>query len=465
MSDAQAAFLTGSLTRHIVVMSLTSAVGLVAIFLVDVVDMLFISMLGVEELAAAVGFAGTILFLTTSICIGMAIAGGALVARALGGGDPERAREVLTHVLAVGVVFAIAFATLIIVNLEALTAFIGATGETQRLAMSYLRILLPSMPVLMVGIVGSAALRGHGAGRLSMQVTLLAGVVNAVLDPILIFGLGWNLDGAAVASVLSRFTMAGTALWYLHVKFGGIARLDLSALVRDLRTIAGIAVPAMLSNIAAPIGGAYVVRAAAEFGETAVAGMAIVGRITPIAFALIFAMSGAIGPIIGQNFGAGRHDRVRAAFNASIGLVVAYVVPVVAVLFLARDWVADLFAATGQARDLVFLFCGPLSLLWIFNGVIFIGNAAYNNLGHPFYSTWVNWGRNTLGIFPFVWIGAQVWEAEGVLIGQMAGGVFVAIVSFILAERLMRRAETGAIRQSPEVFPNRRWFNILHARR
>jgi Na+-driven multidrug efflux pump len=176
-------------------------------------------------------------------------------------------------------------------------------------------------------------------------------------------------------------------------------------------------------------------------------------------------MSGAIGPIIGQNYGAGRHDRVRAAFNASIGLIVAYVVPIVIALFLARGKVADLFGAAGQARDLVYLFCGPLSLLWVCNGVIFIGNASYNNLGHPFYSTWVNWGRNTLGIFPFVWAGALIWGAEGVLIGQMAGGVPVAIGSFILAERLMRRAEEGEIGRPSEFVQHRRWFNILHARR
>lgn len=465
MSDQSAAFLTGSLTRHIVVMSLTSAIGLIAIFLVDVVDMLFISMLGVDELAAAVGFAGTILFLTTSICIGMGIAGGALVARALGEGNTDRASEVLTHVLVVGVLFAIAFASLIIFNLESLLTLIGASGETLRLAMSYLQILLPSMPVLMIGIVGSAALRSHGAGRLSMQVTLVGGVVNAVLDPIFIFVLGWDLDGAAVASLLSRFALAGTALWYLQSRFGGFAGLGLAALGRDLRRISAIAVPAMLANIAAPIGGAYVVRATAEFGEAAVAGMAIVGRITPIAFALIFAMSGAIGPIIGQNFGAERFDRVRAAYNASIILIVAYVIPVVFLLFLLRGWLADLFGATGEARDIIFLFCGPLSLLWIFNGVIFIGNASYNNLGHPFYSTWLNWVRNTLGIVPFVWFGALYWGAEGVLIGQMVGGVPVAVASFVLAERLMRKAEAGETRPSPEFLAHRRWFNILHTRR
>jgi Na+-driven multidrug efflux pump len=148
-------------------------------------------------------------------------------------------------------------------------------------------------------------------------------------------------------------------------------------------------------------------------------------------------------------------------------LIVAYVIPVVAVLYVMRAPIADLFNAQGITRDLIFLFCGPLSLAWIFNGVIFIGNASYNNLGHPYYSTWVNWGRNTLGIVPFVYFGSAIWGAQGVLIGQMAGGVFVAIASFILAQRLMRSAERGDIDATKEqtFASHRRAFTILHHRK
>jgi Na+-driven multidrug efflux pump len=266
---------------------------------------------------------------------------------------------------------------------------------------------------------------------------------------------------------MARISVAVTAIYYIVKRYGGFTGFSASAVVKDLRPIAAIAVPAMLANVAAPVGGAYVTRAAAEFGEAAVAGMAIIGRVTPIAFALIFAMSGAIGPIIGQNFGAKQHARVREAFNSSMILIVAYVIPVVVVLYFLRGPIADMFNATGVARDLIFLFCGPLSLAWIFNGVIFIGNAAYNNLGHPFYSTWVNWGRNTLGIIPFVYIGAQYWGAEGVLIGQMAGGIFVAIASYVLAQRLMKKAEMDQIQEpvEAEFSAHQRSLKILHHRR
>jgi putative MATE family efflux protein len=340
-------------------------------------------------------------------------------------------------------------------------------GNTQELAVSYLKILIPTMPILLIGIVVSAALRSHGAARLSMMVTLITGVVNAILDPIFIFALDMGLEGAAWASVMARLSVAVTAIYYIITRYGGFIGFSLTTIARDLRPIAAIAIPAMLANIAAPIGGAYVIRPVAEFGEAAVAGMAIIGRVTPIAFALIFAMSGAIGPIIGQNFGANQHDRVREAYNSSMVLIVIYVIPVVVVLYFLRAPIANMFNAQGVARDLIFLFCGPLSLAWVFNGIIFVGNAAYNNLGHPFYSTWVNWGRNTLGIIPFVYLGSHYWGASGVLIGQMTGGVFVAIISFILAERLMKKAENNQI-EAPRVAEfseHQRSFKMLHHRR
>ncbi len=144
MADKQAKFLTGNLFAHVSVMSLTSSVGLMAIFLVDFVDMIFISMLGKSELAAAVGYAGAILFFTTSFGIGMAISAGALVSRALGAGDVELARERATTTLIYGTVAGTIFAAVVWVSLPALVALLGATGETAALAVHYLAIITPS---------------------------------------------------------------------------------------------------------------------------------------------------------------------------------------------------------------------------------------------------------------------------------------------------------------------------------
>jgi Na+-driven multidrug efflux pump len=177
----------------------------------------------------------------------------------------------------------------------------------------------------------------------------------------------------------------------------------------------------------------------AVYGEAAVAGMAITGRMTPVALGVIFALSGAIGPIIGQNFGAGRIDRVRRAFLDGLLFTAAVIVLVSAILYILRAPIADLFGAKGLTRDLVFLFCGPLCLLFFFNGAIFVANAACNNLGAPFQSTLINWGRHTLGTVPFaLWL-AAVWGAPGVLIGQAVGGVVFGTLAVALALRTIDR--------------------------
>lgn len=459
----QAKFLKGNLLRHITVMSLTATIGLMAIFLVDLVDMIFISMLGKAELAAAVGYAGAILFFTSSFGIGMSIAAGALVARALGSGQEDEARRKASNAMIYGITFGAVFAAVVWFNLARLSALMGASGETLELSVAYLKIIIPSLPFLLIGMVGSAILRAHGDARRAMVVTILGGVVNAILDPILIFGLGLELTGAAMASVAARITMGVTAVIPVIRVYNGLARPTAASLHLDVRPIAAIAIPAILTQLATPVGQAYVTRSMAEFGEAAVAGMAIIARISPVAFGVIFALSGAIGPIIGQNFGAGNRDRVTGAFRDGLIFTAVVVVFVSGVLFLMRPLIADLFELDGIALSLVFLFAGPLSLLFFFNGVIFVSNAAFNNMGHPYYSTWINWGRNTLGTIPFVAVGAAWFGAIGVLVGQFLGGVVFALAAWILARRVLD-TQAGEVDETPFARQGR-LHQLFHFRR
>ncbi|MEM9213197.1 MAG: MATE family efflux transporter [Cyanobacteria bacterium P01_F01_bin.150] len=461
----QAKFLQGNLFRHISVMSLTASVGLMAVFLVDFVDMIFISMLGKEELAAAVGYAGAILFFTTSFGIGMAIAAGALVARSLGAGDEVRARQQASHALVYAVIFGAIFAGLVWLNLEPLVQLMGASGETQDLAVGYLAIIVPSLPLLMIGMIGGAILRAHGDARRAMMATIYGGLVNAILDPILIFGLDLELTGAAWASVAARAAIAGTALIPIFRHHGGLEPPEARGMAADLRPVLVIAVPAILTQLATPVGQAYVTRSMAEYGAEAVAGMAIVGRLTPVAFGVIFALSGAIGPIIGQNYGAGSHTRVRGAFRDGLIFCAVVVLVITGVLFALRGPIGALFDASGVTLTLVYLFCGPLALAFFFNGAIFVANAAFNNLGHPFYSTWINWGRHTLGTIPLVLIFGAWLGAPGVLIGQALGGVIFALIAIWLALRVMRTSEAGAVESAEPFARQSRLMSLLHLRK
>lgn len=461
MASNEAKFTSGSLMKHVSVMTFTASLGMVALFAVDFVDMIFISMLGNAALAAAIGYAGTILFFTTSIGIGLSISAGALVARAIGADKADTARESATSVVMIGAVVALAVLTLALVFLRPMLMGLGATGETLDLAVSYARIILPSMPILMVGMIAGAVLRAHGDARRAMLTVLAGGIVNAILDPILIFGLGLELQGAAIASVFARITIFATSVYSVIRVYDGFALPRFVFFKRDMKAVAEIAGPAILANVATPIGSAIMTREMAKFGTDAVAAMAVIGRLTPVAFAVVFSLSGAIGPIVGQNFGARLNDRVRSAFFAALQFSAMYVLVVSALLFLLRVPIADLFEAEGLARDLLYLFCGPLALMWVFNGWIFVGNASFNNLGHPFYSTWINWGRATLGTWPPILICSAIWGAQGVLIGQALGGAVFAVVSIVLAMRVMN----AAIEKQPAgEFAGQQRFHVMQNR-
>ena len=465
MVEARAKFLTGSLLRHVAVMSMTSSIGLMAVFLVDFVDMIFISMLGKAELAAAIGYAGAILFFTTSFGIGLGIAAGALVARALGSGDEALARERTTHALVYGAVFGVLFAVAVWAAVPFLIALLGARGDTAALAITFLRIVVPSVPFLLLGLMGSAVLRAHGDARRAMFATIAGGVINAILDPILIFGLDLELTGAAIASAAARVAIAVVALWPILRIYRGIVWPSAGGLLRDLSPILAIAFPAILAQIATPVGQAFVTRVMASYGEDAVAGMAIVARMVPVAFAVVFALAGAVGPIIGQNFGAGDMARVRRGFNAAVLFNGGIILAVSAALFAFRAPLADLFDAEGVTRDLIYLFCGPLSLAFFFPGVLFAANAVFNNLGQPFLSTFTNWGRNAVALIPLVWLGAALWGAPGVLIGQSVAGIVFGAVAWVMALRCIARGGVPK-RAGSDLFGREgRLMALFHARR
>lgn len=433
-----ARFVSGSPMRHVAVMAGTGAIGLIAVFAVDLVNLFYLSRLGDRAVAAAVGFAGAVGFFQISIAIGLTIGVSAVVSRELGAGRVAEARHLATSGTLMTLVVTAIVGVGTVAALGPILDTLGATGETRRLATIFLDITAPSLPLLGVGICLSGVLRAVGDARRAMNTTLSAAVATAAIDPLLIFALHLGLEGAAISAVISRVILMAVAWHGVTRSHALLAPVAFGRLGVDLRLILAIAGPAVVTNLATPVGAAYVTHAMAAFGPQAVAGLATIDRISPVAFGLIYALSGAVGPILAQNLGAGRPDRVRRTLRDSLLFVLASVCAAWLVLAAGQGLIVRAFSAEGATADLVRLFCSLLAGAWVFAGGLFVANAAFNNLGHPLLSTLFNWARATLGTIPFVTVGAQYGPA-GVLVGQAAGAVIFGLAAVVVAFRVLPR--------------------------
>ena len=350
--DTEARFTRGSILRHTLVMTATGTVGTLSIFAVDLLSLVYVSRLGRTELKAAVGFATQVLVYPIAINIGLTIAITAAVSRALGARHLPRARHIAATGLAASALISAVVALLAFEGSEPLLALFGAKGETRDIAHRYLEITLPGNVPFALGMALSGILRAVGDAKRAMFVTLGGGLVVAMLDPLLIFGFGLGIDGAAISTLVSRFVFLAIGLhgvWRVH---GLIAVPRLRAMGLDLRILATVALPAILTNLATPFANGFALHVYAGYGNAAVAASAVIDRTVYVAFAAIFALTGAVGPILGQNLGAGRFDRVRETLTRCFLVTTLYALAIWLVLALGWPEIVGVVPAFGRRRRL-----------------------------------------------------------------------------------------------------------------
>lgn len=428
-----AKFVSGSVVKHILAMTMTSSIGLFAILLVDLVDLYFIAQLGRPELTASIGFASVLLFSTTAIAIGCQVGAGVIIARAEGQSDRVHVKRYYSHAMLFSGLVSVAFGMLIFYWRSEILQLLGATEPVLAHANTYAGIVLMSTPLLVVGMSTASALRSLADAKRSMYAILAGALINVVLDPLLIFGFDLGLRGAAWATFISRIGMVIVGVYGMSAYHKVGIRFVPSHVLRDFGVWLMIAGPAILTSLSTPLGAMIIMKSMAQFGVDAIAGAAVINRVIPLAFAGLFSLSGAVGPIIGQNMGALRFDRVQACLRLSLGLAFIYVLVVWLLFVLLADVLVSGFAIVGIGRDLVVFYSYFLVGSYLFNAMLFVANSALNNMGYALYATFFNFSRSVFGILPAVVVLAPIYGAKGVLLAESLGQMVWGICAFSVA--------------------------------
>lgn len=447
-SDPRARFVSGPMGPHVLEMVLTGWASMLAVFAVEFLSLLYLGTLKDEAVLGAVGFGSMTQFTIISVCIGVSVGGTALVSRALGAGDAPRARALAGASLVLMVAAALVSGTLFLAVIGPYTAAIDLAEDVRAHLLSYVLITTPFAVVMGVGMMLSNLLRAAGHGRQSMWVLLAGTAAVAALDPLVIFVLDGGMEGVAWAGGMGRLVTVALGAWLVFGKHRLVTWPAGAALRAHLAAIGRIALPAALTTLATPAAVIFTLSTYAGFGSSVMAGATVVDRVLQLAYALFFVLPGAIGPILGQNLGAGQWDRVQETARLTARWSLTYGFGVAVLLALLAPWMPDLFQVTGPGRDLIVFFCRYGSFAWALNSLYFVAVAVFNNLGYATYSTAIGWLRATVGTLPFVWLGAHYGGPEGVLAGQTVGFALFSLIAMLLCRRVLRAPPASAAAQA-----------------
>jgi len=418
-------YTTGTIGRAVVLLAIPMVLEMSMQSLFAVVDVFFVARLG-PEAVAILGLSDSLLALIFAVAMGLSMGTAAMVSRRVGEGSTEQAAVAAVQAIAVGVAVSLVLGTVGVVFASDLLLMLGATAELATHGRLFTSIMLGGNITVMLLFLINAIFRGAGDPALAMRSLWLANLINIVLDPVLIFGLGpipaMGLEGAAVATTFGRAIGVLYQLRQLSNRSGRIvihwrsAVLKYAVMVRLFR-VSGIGVVQYLISTASFLG---LIRILAPFGETALAGYTIAIRIIIFILLPAWGMGNAAATLVGQNLGAGNPDRAERSvwFTARCNTVFLGTIGVALLAF--ADPIVGLFTTEPEAADIATACLRTVSYSYVFWAFGLVTVQAFNGAGDTTTPAVINFFVFWMVQLPLAWtLSAPV--------GLGPSGVFTAI--------------------------------------
>ena len=410
--------------------------GLVSILLINLVDTFYISMIGVQELVA-ISFTFPVTFTLMSFSFGIGIGAAAVISRAIGEGDHHRVQRLTTDSLLLVALIILVVSGLSYLNLHSIFKLMGASDESFPLIEEYMIPWLIGVVFVVIPIVGNSAIRATGDTKTPSIIMVIAAIVNAVLDPILIFGYGpfpeMGIKGAAFATVISYISIMIAGLWVLGKReqmltahWPGIAEI-----LSSWKALLYIGIPAMLTQLLFPVSNAVLTRIAADLGEATVAAFGVGTRIESLAMIGSMALSSVIIPFIGQNYGANNFDRIKTASRFTLRFALIWGGTAWVFLALISAGIAWAFTDDPEIQALIKQYFWIVPFGFGFHGISQLISASCNALHRPFHSTAINIMRLFIFLIPLVYLGSQFWGTTGFFVGIALANLATGAIAWL----------------------------------
>ncbi len=434
---ANAKLARGSIVGHLIGQTLPAIIGVAAIMSIGLVDAYFIGQLGSDALAA-ISFIFPISVALTSLGVGVMVGINSVVARALGEGDNDRAARRANFGIVFAVAAGIVMGLLLLVFSEPLFRLMNAPEHVLPLIQTYMQPLALGFPLILLIMGFNGVLRGQGEARRTSTVSITYAAANWVLDPILITGAfgfeGFGILGAAYATIIGWGFGAVMAWWLMR---NTALPFDLSLVSKNnwsdsAGAIARVGGPAAFSNAINPIGLSILTALVALQGEAAVAGFGAAGRLQSFATVPLLALSGSIGAIVGQNWGAQEYERSKQAAAYAFGFCVFWGLGIAIAMVAAGEWFAFLFT---QSPEVVAEFALYLKIsAWGYAGfgILIVANGILNAVDKASFALTQSAMRVFLIMLPFAILLSASWGSAAIYAAELAANLFGAVTGLAL---------------------------------
>jgi len=419
------------------------ALGLIAIISFDAVDLFFVSRLGDAHLAA-ISFCFPVLWLLTSVIIGFEAGAASTVSRAVGKKDDRSARRLTTDTALLAGLVTFIVCQIGLQTIDIIFPLLGATDDLMPLVHEYMNIWYWSVPASAISWICLASMRARGNTLLEGKIIIIAAIINAILDPIMIFGLfGFprlEMAGAALATLSANtLVMIGT-LTYLHFGLRVLAHpfVAFSKILNSWSRAMHIGLPAMLTNTIVPISNAVIVAMIANYGVDAVAGFGVAIRIEPIILIAFYSLSAVTSPFMGQNFAAGEIKRLDLARKVIGKFCVISGVALAVVLVLLAKPLAALFTDTASIQNVAVGYLWIMALSYGAYGMVMSICAGFNGVGYPLPGVVISALRALVLFLPMALLGQWVFGLNGIFVAAAAANIIMGVVSYLWFGRNIR---------------------------
>ena len=410
--------------------------GLVTVMGANLIETIYISLLGTDELAA-LGFTFPLVMLLQSMTMGLGVGASSVVARKIGADERVQATSIISHSLLITVVFVGIVSLLVSSTLSEIFNLLGAEKNIKSMALEFMEVWFYGLPFFAVAMVGTSLMRAAGDVATPGYLMAAGSFLQVLFGPALIFGFsewdGFGLKGAAIAFIVARTTTFLFVIYFLNKNKFLVSSLDDFWL--STREVFHVGLPAIASNLIGPLSMTFITRLVAGYGSAAVAGFSLASRIETMLAMVVWAISMSVGPFVGQNWGARKFERVWKAVSLANIYAVSWGALSYVVLFLTSPLVINTVTDELAVADaaLTYLLIVPIGMGLM--GISANASNSFNALGQPVPPLVMSVVQMLVLTIPLAILGNFFLGFPGIFIG----GVFAMLISATVIHIWLRR--------------------------